>query len=170
VYLLVNFLKHYYYDYDCSSTALLLLMNPHIPQTMVLRAPVISIIIRKENASLPAMFNLLHSSTNQQLFKKNFCNQSSHYENYGQFLLWMEAITAYHKIDTFCGELRWMVHKGGHWYVHEKCIAVWQKAPLGLKRCQTAKIIKPIALGIVKLRESEGIRQGGRQLVSRKFH
>jgi len=22
---------------------------------------------------------------NQQLFKKNFCNQSSHYENYGQF-------------------------------------------------------------------------------------
>jgi len=22
---------------------------------------------------------------NQQLFKKNFCNQSSHYKNYGQF-------------------------------------------------------------------------------------
>jgi len=29
---------------------------------------------------------------NQQLFKKNFCNQSSHYENYGRFPLQMEAI------------------------------------------------------------------------------
>jgi len=26
-------------------------------------------------------------SMDQQLFKKNFCNQSSHYENYGQFPL-----------------------------------------------------------------------------------
>jgi len=31
------------------------------------------------------MFNPLCSSTNQQLFKNNFCNQSSRYENYGQF-------------------------------------------------------------------------------------
>jgi len=28
-----------------------------------------------------AMFTLLHSSMNQQLFKKYICNQSSHYEN-----------------------------------------------------------------------------------------
>jgi len=38
---------------------------------------------------------------------------------------------------------------------------VWQKAPLGLKRCQAAKKIKPVALAIVKLRESES-----RQLVT----
>jgi len=31
-------------------------------------------------------------STNEQWFKKNFCNQSSHYENYEQFLLQIEAI------------------------------------------------------------------------------
>jgi len=43
-------------------------------------------IVWKEDASLPAMFNLLCSSKNQQLFKKNFLNQSSHYENYGWFL------------------------------------------------------------------------------------
>jgi len=42
-------------------------------------------IVWKEDASLLAMFNLLCSSTNQKLFKKNFCNQSSHYENYGRF-------------------------------------------------------------------------------------
>jgi len=32
-----------------------------------------------KDASLPAMFNPLCSSTNQQLFKKNFCNWSSHH-------------------------------------------------------------------------------------------
>jgi len=31
---------------------------------------------------LPVMFNQLCSSMNQQLFKKNFCNQSSHYRQY----------------------------------------------------------------------------------------
>jgi len=48
--------------------------------------------IRKEDTLLPAMFNWLYSITNQQLFKKNYCNQSSHNENYRQFLLLMEAI------------------------------------------------------------------------------
>jgi len=54
-----------------SGTALLLLVNPRI-KAMVPHAPVISIIIIivwKEDALLPAMFNLLYSSTNQQLFK-----------------------------------------------------------------------------------------------------
>ena len=31
------------------------------------------------------MFNLLHSSTNQELFKKHLCNQSSYYENTDDF-------------------------------------------------------------------------------------
>jgi len=43
------------------------------------RVPHLSIYRLKEDASLPAMFNPLCSSTNQQLFKKNFYNQSSHY-------------------------------------------------------------------------------------------
>jgi len=33
------------------------------------------------------MFNLLHSSTNQELFEKHFCNQVSPYEKYGRFPL-----------------------------------------------------------------------------------
>jgi len=52
------------------------------------------------------MFNALYSSTNQQQFEKNLCNQISHYENYGRFLLLIEAITCVPQIDTFCGEER----------------------------------------------------------------
>jgi len=37
-------------------------------------APHLRIYYLKEDTSLPAMFNQLFSSTNQQLFKKNFCN------------------------------------------------------------------------------------------------
>jgi len=54
-----------------------------------------------------------------------------------------------------------MGYKGGHWQVHEECIActaVWQKASLELKRCQT---VKPVAQAIVELCKSEGIRQAG---------
>jgi len=65
---------------------LLLLVNPFILHQNNCNAyPTYVFIVWKEDASLPAMFNLLCSSTNQQLLKKNFCNQSSHYENYGQF-------------------------------------------------------------------------------------
>jgi len=45
-------------------------------RTMALCTPAISIIIWKEDTSFPAMFNPLYSSINQQLVKKNFCNQS----------------------------------------------------------------------------------------------
>ena len=38
----------------------------------------------------------LHSSMNQELFEKHLCNQNSHYEKYGQFLLQREAIMCYH--------------------------------------------------------------------------
>jgi len=68
----------------------LLLVNPCILHQN--NGPVISVITRKKDAFLPAFFNPLNSSTNLQLFKKNFCNQNSHYENYGRFLLQMEAI------------------------------------------------------------------------------
>ena len=51
--------------------------------------------------SLSAMFNPLHSSTNQELFEKHLCNQSSHYEKYGRFLFQREAIMCYCQIDTF---------------------------------------------------------------------
>ena len=37
--------------------------------------------------SLLAVFNLLRSITNQELFDKHLCNQSSRYEKYGLFSL-----------------------------------------------------------------------------------
>jgi len=37
--------------------------------------------------SLSAMFNLLHSSMNQELFEEHLCNQGSYYEKYRQFPL-----------------------------------------------------------------------------------
>ena len=43
-------------------------------------------------ASLLAIFNLLHSSTNQELFEKHLCYPNSHYEKYGHFPLRREAI------------------------------------------------------------------------------
>ena len=38
-------------------------------------------------ASLSAVFNPLHSSMNQELFKKHLCYQNSHYDKYGRFPL-----------------------------------------------------------------------------------
>jgi len=61
-------------------------------------APRLHIYCLNEGASLPAMFNLLFSSTNQQLLKENFCNQSSHYGRNK----WKPS----HAIDTFRGEQR----------------------------------------------------------------
>ena len=52
-------------------------------------------------ASLSAMFNLLHSSTNQEMLEKYLCSQNSHYEKYGQFPFQREAIMCYCQIDTF---------------------------------------------------------------------
>jgi len=74
------------------------MMAPHVP--------VISIVIWKQDALLLAT---LYSSLNQQLFKTikvatmtiSVTNESHH--------------VPYHKINSFCGEQRWMGHKEGHW-------------------------------------------------------
>jgi len=65
---------------------------------------------------------------------------------------------AYHKTDTFHGEQKWMGHKGGHWpwRLH------WMNssAPKGTSQVEvtsSSKKIKPAALAIVELQESEGI-------------
>jgi len=55
--------------------------------TMVTRAPVIVWNRSIHCPSLSAMFNSLHSSTNQEIFEKHLCNKSSHYEKYRQFLI-----------------------------------------------------------------------------------
>jgi len=78
----------------------------------------ISIIVWKQSihyATLSAMFNLLHSSTNQELFEKHLCNQSNHYENNDSFCyakLGGSHYMLYHQIDTFCCQQRWREHTG----------------------------------------------------------
>jgi len=62
--------------------------------------PVISVIFWKEDASLLAMFNQLYSSTNQQLFEKNFCNQSIYYEITDNFCYEWKPSHDYYKIYT----------------------------------------------------------------------
>ena len=61
--------------------------------------------------SFSAMFYQLQSSTNQELFEKYLCYQSSRYGKYGQFLLREEAVTYNHQIDC---QQRWMGCVRGH--------------------------------------------------------
>ena len=48
-----------------------------------------------------AMFNLFHSSMNQELFEKHLCYQNSHYDKYGQFPLQREPSRAIAKSTPF---------------------------------------------------------------------
>jgi len=66
VYLFVDFFENIIMiKMQYSGTALLLLVNPHTRSSIA--CPTYAFIIRKEDASLPAMFNPLYSSMNQQL-------------------------------------------------------------------------------------------------------
>jgi len=93
--------------------------------------------------------------------KKNFYNQKSHMKITDDFYYKWKPSCAYHKISTFCGEWKWMECKGGPWLVHDECIICtyngmakgtsWAEVTLNSKK------IKPTALAIVELHESEGI-------------
>jgi len=56
-------------------------------KTMVPCTPVIVWNWSIHCPSLSAVFDSLHSSTNQEMFEKHLCNKSSHYEKYGWFLV-----------------------------------------------------------------------------------
>jgi len=100
-----------------SGTALLLLVNPHIPHqnNYTTHLTYVVFIIWKEDALLPTTFNLLYSSTNQQLFKKGSAIKVATMKITAGFLYEWKPSCAYLKIKTFRGESRWMGHKGGHW-------------------------------------------------------
>jgi len=55
-----------------------------VKNTIMLRAPIIVWNWSINCPSPPAMFNSLHSNTNQELFEKRLCNQGSHHEKYRQ--------------------------------------------------------------------------------------
>jgi len=126
--------------------------------------PTYIFIIWKEDASLPAMFNPLCSSTNQHLLKKNLCNQSSHYENYGQF-------NGSHHVPTTKLTLSWWTKMNGiqrrvmvsPWRMH--CMySGMEKGISQAEATSNSEIIKLIALAIVELRESEDIRQASQSV------
>jgi len=73
------------------------------------RAPHLRNYRLKENTSLPAMFNPLFSSTNQQLLKKNFVIKVAITDDFRY--KWKPSRAIY----TFRGKQRWMGHKGGPW-------------------------------------------------------
>jgi len=84
--------------------------------TMVPHVPVIVWNWSIHSPSLSAIFDLLHSSANQELFEKHLCNKSSHYEKVQMISHYAkEAIMCNHQINAFHCQLRWMEHKGGHW-------------------------------------------------------
>jgi len=106
-----------------------------IKYTVVLRAPIIVKNWSIHCPTLSAMFDSLHSSTNQELFEKCPCNQDSH-------ALWKLQTISITQRKPSCVTTKSMLftvskyemeHKGGYWLVHNICIAhtaVCQKAPL----------------------------------------
>jgi len=111
-------------------------------KTMALHAPLMYLSSEKK------MFhcNLLCSSKNQKLFKKNFWNQSSHYENYRWFPLQMEAITCLPQNQFFL----WWAKMNGiqrRTLVGPHCTysGMAKGILLGLKRHQNSEKIKPVA-------------------------
>jgi len=157
----------YAYDYEIqySSTALLLLVNPCILHRNNHPAhPNYVFIVWKEDASLPAMFNPLCSSTNQELFKKSFCNQSSHYGNYGWFPLQMKAILFLPQNQHFVvskdnGTQRRSMKNALHVQQHGKRhllgwsdVEQWKNQPRSLSHCWVTQVLR---------------HQAGRQAVSK---
>ena len=108
------------------------------------------------------MLNPLNSSTNQELFKKHFCNQNIHYEKYGQFLL-HEGNPSHTTIKS----ILFAVSKD-EWDTKEdtgesmKSALYVRGMPKFTSRAKTmsnSEKIKPVALAIIELCLSEGIRQ-----------
>jgi len=93
VYLLVNFLETLLFsdDYDWntkSSTALLLLVNPymlHQNNGTVCPTYLYQVYCLKRRCFIARYFQSFMQQYKSTTVKKNFCNQSSHYENYRRF-------------------------------------------------------------------------------------
>jgi len=117
------------------------------------RVPHLRIYRLKEDASLPAMFNPLFNSN---CLKRTFVIKEATTDDFHN--KWKPS----HAIDTFCGENKddWDT-KEGHGKSMKNALHV-QRYGKGTSRAEAmlnSEKIKPIALAIVELRESEGIRQ-----------
>jgi len=112
-------------------------------------------------ASMLAMFNALYSSS--KLFEKNLCNQSSHYESYGQFLLRIEAIMRVLQNQPFLwwAKINRTQRKAlvSPWRVHFMT-AMPQNTPLRLKQC---RVVKKSSSYPLPLSSYTGLKESGRQ-------
>jgi len=128
-----------------------------------MQSPRIAMLHQNNGTACDAsIFNALYSSINQHLFEKNLCNQSSHYENYGWFLLWIQAIK--------CVLQNW------HFSSWEKMNGTHKRALVSPRRLHfmtssaskdtsqaemtsSSEKIKLVSFAIVELHWSEGIRE-----------
>jgi len=100
------------------------------------------------------VFDLLHSSTNQEVFEKHLCNKSSHYEKYGQFL-----ITQRKPSRTTTKLTLFTVSKDG-WNTKEDTgkslkngtYCSVPKGTSGAEATLNSEKIKPVALAVIELR------------------
>ena len=143
----------------------------HLKVAMVPHAPVISIIVKKWNihyTSLTAIFNLLRSSMNPELLEKYLCSQRSHYEKYRWFLLHKGS----HHVQPLNQCFSLSAKMNGR--QRQTLVSPWRmqcmycSMPKDTSRAEgtlNSKIIKPVALAIIKLCLTEGISQAVSQSV-----
>jgi len=119
--------------------------------TMVPHTPVIVWNWSIHYPSLSAVFDSLHSSTNQELFEKHLCNKSSCYEKYGRFLVMQRKPSrATTKLTLFTvskAQRRTLVIP---WRIH----CTYSNMPKGTSRAEATsnrEKIKLVALAIIKL-------------------
>ena len=112
------------------------------------------------------MFNLLHSSTNQEVVEKHLCIKSSHYEKYGRFL-----VTQW-KPSRATTKLMLFIVSKDEWNTKEDTGKSLKNTPKGTSQAEAmsnSEKIKLVALAVIKLRLTEGISQAVSQSVRRKF-
>jgi len=128
-----------------------------VKNTIVPHAPT---IVRNWSVHCPplsAMFNSLHSSTNQE---KHLCNQGSHHEKYRQFSLHKGS---YH-VQTSNQHFSLLAKMNGTqrrmlvspWRIHYTYCGM----PIGTSRAEAtlnSENVKPIALAVIELCLTEGI-------------
>ena len=72
---------------NCSKSTSVIIRSSHYEKYSGTAHPSYRLKLKHHCHSLSAMFNSLHCSMNQEVFEKNPCNKSSHYENTDDFSL-----------------------------------------------------------------------------------
>ena len=116
------------------------------------------------------MFDLLHSSTNQEVFEKHFCIKSSHYEKYGRFLVTQrKPLRATTKSTLFTvSKDEWNTKEDTGKSLKTLHILQYAKGTSRAEVTLNSEKIKPVAIAVIELRLTEGISQAVSQAVSHK--